>query len=192
MRIIQIRGNNGTGKTTLVRRFISGKKYRIITFYVLGRQIECTKIDDIIILGRYDQNECGGCDSAVKNAEELKILLGKVTNKEKPKTIIFEGVMYGKTFSLSYEIHKYCKAIGADYIALCLIADFETTLERIYRRNGGKKVNVENLHSSWKSSIRSNNKLKQAGVNVIKINTCTATKEEIDRRFQEIINTGRP
>lgn len=187
MKIIQVRGNNGTGKTTVVRGFVKKHDYAIITIEVSGREIECHKIQDTIVIGRYDKNECGGCDASIKTGDELKNVIAKIARTLKPKVIVFEGVMYGKTFSYSYEIFKFCKAIKAEYLGICLVPDFDTTLSRIYERNGGKEVNIEGLYGGWKSAIKSNKKLEKAKVPIVLLDTSVMNKEEMGRILEQYI-----
>lgn len=187
MKIIQVRGNNGTGKTTTVREFINNHDYDIVTVEVGGRKIECHKFQDIIVIGRYDKNDCGGCDASVKTGDELKNVIAKISKTLKPKCIIFEGVMYGKTFSYSYEVYQYCKMIKAEYLAICLVPDFDTTLDRIYKRNGGKEVNIEGLYNGWKSAIKSNKKLEHANVPIALFDTSIMAKEDMGRILEQYI-----
>lgn len=190
MKIIQIRGNNGVGKTTMVREFINanGSNCEITSVSVGPRKIECHKINDIIIIGRYDKAACGGCDAAIKTGEELKNTIAKIVRTLKPSIIIFEGVMYGKSYGFTYEIYKYAQAIKADFVAICLEPSFDVSLERIYSRNGGKEVNVKSLESGWRGSIKSNKKLEFANVPIISCDTGKLTKEEMGKLLEDTVN----
>ena len=106
MKIIQIRGINGSGKTTLVRGLLDTLEYENVEVFVNGKAVICHKSERIFVIGRYDKNECGGCDASIENGNDLKELIAKVTKEYKPEILIFEGVMYGKTFSFTYEIFK--------------------------------------------------------------------------------------
>lgn len=181
MKLIQICGNNGCGKTTVVRQFIARfmPDYEIVSITACGHKIECHKQDDIVVIGRYDKAECGGCDVAIRNATELKDAIAIIAKTVKPKVLIFEGVMYGKSFALRYEINKFAKAIGSDYMGICLEPPFDVTLERIYARNGGKEVNVKSLESGWRGAIKSNRKLKKVGVNITCVDTGSIPKDKM-------------
>lgn len=187
MKIIQIRGNNGTGKTTIVREFIKKHSDEIIKIPVGRREIECHKIGNIIIIGRYDKNICGGCDAAIQTGDELKNTIAKIVRLYHPDTLVFEGVMYGKSVDFTYQIYRYALKIKAEFLAICLEPDFDTTLERIYDRNGGKEVNVTSLESGWKGSIRSNRKLEAMKVPIKTFDTGKMTIEEMGRILEEAI-----
>ena len=180
MKIIQIRGTNGVGKTTVMRGFLSKHETEIIKVNVGGKDIECTKAGDFIIIGRYDRNECGGCDSAVANGEQLKNLIAKIMRTLRPYCLIFEGLIYGKTYSFTKSIYDYSRAIKADFKAICLVPTFKKALERVYGRNGGKEIDIKNLESGWACYIRGNEKLKRSGVPVAEFNTGLMTKEETE------------
>jgi tRNA uridine 5-carbamoylmethylation protein Kti12 len=187
LKIIQIRGNNGTGKTTIIREFIKGKSSDIIKVFVEKHEIECHKINDIIIIGRYDKNDCGGCDPVIKSGDELKNLIAKILKLFKPKILIFEGVMYGKSFDFTYQIYRYALKMNIDFFAICLEPDFDTSLERIYKRNGGKEINVKNLESGFKGCIRSNLRLEAMKVPLKKYNTGKMTPKEMGEILEEAI-----
>lgn len=174
----------------MVREFINanGSNCEITSVSVGPRKIECHKINDIIIIGRYDKAACGGCDAAIKTGEELKNTIAKIVRTLKPSIIIFEGVMYGKSYGFTYEIYKYAQAIKADFVAICLEPSFDVSLERIYSRNGGKEVNVKSLESGWRGSIKSNKKLEFANVPIISCDTGKLTKEEMGKLLEDTVN----
>lgn len=191
-KIVQIRGSNGTGKTTLVREFLRRRgDNTIITLTVGGERIECHKTGEIIVMGRYDRNECGGCDSEIHSKELFKDAIAKIVRTCKPEVLIYEAVLYGKTFQFSYDIYRYAKAAKAEYMALCLVPAFETTLERIYGRNGGKEINLQALQSTYNSCIRSNAKLRAAGVPLIEVDTAKMTPEEMAQVLERTISNDR-
>lgn len=179
MKIIQIRGNNGTGKTTIIREYLKKHGYENDTVTVGARSIDVQKTGNVVVIGRYDKNACGGCDASIKNANELKETIAKIARYLRPEYIVFEGVMYGKTVSFTNDVYKYAKAAKAEFVAICLEPAFDTTLERIYRRNGGKDVNVEQLYSGWKGSIKSNAKLRAMKVPMRTYDTGVMTEEEM-------------
>lgn len=188
MKIIQIRGNNGTGKTTIVREFLNKHGSDIVSVRVGKRLIECHKVGNIIVIGRYDKNVCGGCDAAIRTAEELKDTIAKLIRTFKPEALIFEGVMYGKSFNLTWEFYNFAKAVRAEFLAICLEPDFETSLARIYKRNGGKEVNVNGLASGWRGSLKSNAKLRARGVPTKTYDTAKMTIEDMGRVLEEVLN----
>lgn len=187
MKIIQIRGNNGTGKTTIVREFIKKNEYEIVSVLVGRRKIECHKMGGIVVIGRYDKNVCGGCDASIKTGDELKETIAKIVKQFRPDVLIFEGVMYGKSVGFTNDIFKYSRAIGAEFLAICLEPSFEKSLERIYKRNGGKEINLKSLESGWKGSLRSNEKLRAIGVPTKTFDTGSMSIEEMGKIIEMVL-----
>lgn len=171
MKIIQIRGSNGAGKTTIVREYIERNGFEPISVKVGGSEIECSKVGSTIIIGRYDRNECGGCDACVKSGDELKNTIAKIARELRPEAIVFEGFIYSVSFDFTYQIYKHAKRIGAEFVAICLEPPFETTLERIYSRNGGKEINIEGRERNYLRGIISNDKLAKAKVDLLRVDT---------------------
>lgn len=186
MKIIQIRGSNGAGKTTVVRQFIAGRESEIIQVKVGNKTVQCTKVGDGVVIGRYDQNVCGGCDSAVKGADTLKDCIAAIA-KKKPEFIVFEGVLYGQTFDFSYQISKLAKILNAEYVALCLESPFAMNIERIYGRNGGKPIKVKALCDKYYRTLVNHVKLRDAGVNAISVDTTNVPLEKMGEILEEVI-----
>ena len=179
MKIIQVRGPNGSGKTTIIRNFIQKHGFEPVSVFVNGSEVECSRVGDAIIIGRYDRNECGGCDAAVNSAEQLKNAIAKIARTLKPRYLIFEGFIYGVSFNFTYQIFLYSKKIGADFVAICLEPPFEIALARIYSRNGGKEINIDSRERNYKVAMRSNLKLASANVNVVRIDTSEIEPEKM-------------
>lgn len=187
MKIIQIRGNNGTGKTTMVRGYIESHENELISVKVGGRTVDCHKVGNNIVIGRYDKNECGGCDASIKTGDELKETIAKVTRLYHPDAIVFEGVMYGKSFDFTYQIYRFALKVRAEFLAICLEPPFETTLERIYKRNGGKDVNISSLEKGYRASILSNNKLELGKIPIKRVNTAEMDEKGMRKALEEFV-----
>lgn len=164
MKIIHVRGVNGVGKTTAVREYIEKGHFRVETTFLRGKQYFYHWDGETAILGRYDERVTGGVDGYIKDATELKDIIAYIARGIRPRTLVFEGVMYGKTFNFTYEIYNLARALKADFLAICLVPPFDTAMERVWERNGGKDVRVENLERMYKQAITANAKLRMAGV----------------------------
>lgn len=187
MKVIQIRGVNGVGKTTAVREYIRKGLFCAESIEMGGKQYSYQYDGKIAIIGNYDGAECGGVDGLIKNKDELKNLIAKILRTIKPDALIFEGVMYGQTFQFSYEINRLAKALGYEYIALCFVPPFETSLLRIWERNGGKDINVEQRQATYRSAIKSNSLLRMRGVTTKDIDTSSIPKEDMYRIIEEAL-----
>lgn len=183
MLVLQVRGANGTGKSTVVSGLLERYKDKIEPVSIIHgkHRIKChaSAGNKLFIIGEYsDSKTCGGCDASIKNADELKWVIAYVSKYIKPDVMVFEGVLYGKTALLATELNAYFKAIKAEFISICLEPSFEGSLERIYARNGGKEVAAEQLLKVWKGSIKSNRNIEKAGLKTIVYNTDNLSIED--------------
>lgn len=186
-KVIQLRGTNATGKTTAVRQFIGHGSFSILEIKVGGNDVEYCydKERNIVVLGRYDDRECGGIDGRIKSVGALNDSIVKVLREVGPEHLIFEGVVYGLTFKFAYELNFVCDKLGYHYTGLCLTPPLDDALMRLYQRNGGKEINVEHLQNRYFSSIRAYNKLKANGVDVKMINTSAIPKKDMYRIIED-------
>lgn len=187
MKIIQIRGINGSGKSTVAREYIENGHFVVREQSLAGSQYSYCYDGETAIIGRYDVRECGGVDGEIRDGDELKNLIVRIAKEVKPETLVFEGIMYGKSFQFSYDIHKWAKAMGHKYIALCLMPSFDEAMLRVWNRNGGKPVNVEALENGYRACIKSNSKLRAMGVDVRIVDTGNIPKGEMWRVIEEVI-----
>lgn len=163
-KLIQIRGANATGKTTIVRQFIQRHNLSMSYIEIGGVTTPLNVSDDgsIVVLGRYDKST-GGCD-LFKNKAHVVATIKYSVKRYAPKVIIFEGFIYGKTFSFAFQLNQLCKLLGYEFKAIVLRRRFERTLELITERNGGKPFSIENLKHTVRDVSESAKKLKAAGI----------------------------
>ena len=166
MKLIQIRGCNGSGKTTMMRQFVEKHNLSIKEIKVNNIQTFISSSEDMktIVLGKYDR-KTGGCD-LYKNADHVVKTIYQLIKEYRPNTILFEGLIYGLTFKFAKELADNVKNYGYDYKGICLYLDPEEAIKRIYIRNGGKDINQEYIYNKTKSFLTSYNKLKEANYNV--------------------------
>lgn len=187
-RFIQIRGSMGSGKTSIARQFIARGNFDVDFVDVFGKKIPFTfdKSRNIIVTGRYDQNECGGCDACIHSKEVCREYLIKLMKKS-PKILVFEGIMYGITFKFSNELNNLCNMLGYKYTAIALVAPFDVLIDRIYGRNGGKPIKVEKIEKQYTAYLRSTKKLEQEGVRVIYSHTQEYDRAGMYKILEEVL-----
>lgn len=171
MKIIQLRGVNGVGKTTIVRDFIEKGNFSVGEQQIGAKQYSYCFDGKIAIIGRYDARETGGVDGMISDKAVLKEVIAQMARALSPDYLIFEGVMYGITFQFSYDISLWAKAKGYEYEAICLMPCFDVAMLRVWERNGGKAVNVERLEDKYMRAANANKKLKAKGVNCRVVDT---------------------
>ena len=184
MKVIQIRGCNACGKTTLVKQFIENKqlkqkKYKKIKYY---------EDNGIIVIGDYSKDGCCGCDADFSNKIELFDTILYFVKNMKPRYLIFEGLMYGITFEFSYNLKKYLEKNNCGYKAIYLTSDFKTIVERLNERNKGKEVNYEHLIDKYESAEKAYIKLKANKIDIVKYNVKDIKKEDMFKLLEDEIN----
>ena len=179
MKIIQIRGSNGSGKTTTVKQFVERNNLHIEEIFIKGKKTFITTNDkhSIVVLGRYDKN-IGGCD-LFDNKEHVFNTILYVVTTFRPEIIIFEGLIYSFTYKFASNLSDYMKNYKYSYQGICLYIPIEVALERIYIRNGGKPIKEDYIITKTKTLISSYRKLLSNGYNVKMVDTSKIEKENM-------------
>ena len=188
MQIIQIRGGNACGKTTTVRQFVNKHNLQIKTIEVGGISTDIsTDNKGIVVLGRYDKLN-GGCDLYKNRKHVIDTILYAIKNI-KPKLIIFEGILYGITYKMGYDIHKIAKMYGYKYKGITLYRSKENGMKILALRNNGTYYNEDHFLQKYKSSLVAHDKLIKSGVDMILINTDNVPENEMYKIIEN--NIGR-
>lgn len=185
MKIIQIRGCNGTGKTTAVREFVNKNNLKIkeITINNLLTHISVSDDNKIVVLGRYDKKS-GGCDLYKSNDHVFNTMIWVITNI-KPRLVIYEGVIYSTIYKFSVRVAEMAKKYGYKYMSIQLRTAPSTILDRIYKRNGGKKINEKLVFNKIKMVNSAQNKLHLDGYETKTIDTTNIDLNNMYRILEE-------
>lgn len=186
-KIIQIRGSNAVGKTTTVRKFIENKNMHIEQIMVsnIKTDITCDANKQYIVLGRYDVKN-GGCDRFKNRTHVINTILYLVKTY-KPKVIIFEGFIYGKTFKFALDIEKLARMFSYKYIPIVLYRSPENALKLLYDRNGKSRINEQTFYECYKSSLTSYEKIKRVGIGIQKVNTDDIPIDDMHKIIERFI-----
>lgn len=154
--LINIRGTNGTGKSTLMRNYIGDFK-RLEYQVTSGRTIKVLQNGNRYILGDYTR-DCGGLDT-FKTLDEVRecvrhyIALGDV---------FMEGMMYSTLFSTPAAIDDEITALGHEYYWVHLDVPVEvciqSTVERRVKNGNFKDFDPIQLAKKWRSTGAAFNK----------------------------------
>ena len=178
-KVIQLRATNAMGKTTVIRQFIN--KYNLIVdkINVLNDKVYVTHSKDntLFILGKYN-DKWGGCDNFKDKQQVFNTIVFLVKNYQ-PKYIIFEGLLYGKTFQFAYNLNNYLKRYNYKYKGIVLNSSFEFALERLKKRNNNSEINIEAFYNTWYSVLNSYKKLKQKNVDMELIDITSIKYEDM-------------
>ena len=183
-KVIQIRGGHGSGKSSFAKDCI--RFYNLEPRELFIGNIKCwiytNENNSFLILGKYNIS-CGGCDGSVKNKEELLFLITEILSKIKPKILLFEGIVYGKTMSLAKKIKEVCEKNNAEYIPIFLMCSLEISIQRILERNGGKPFNPDTIYKVQRSALLSVKNLARENIFCKVVNT----EECGEKNYHEVI-----
>lgn len=178
------------GKTSTARDFISRGNFNVMQMKI-GRRSYPYLYDEqksIVVTGRYDTRECGGLDGIIKNRAIMTEYLSKIARIVSPKVIVFEAVMYGMTVKFAKEISVMLNRYGYEYIGIQLAPPLETAIDNVFRRNGGKEINLEKFCEKYDRSISASKELKEAGYNIQFIDTSKYQKTDLHNIIQRVID----
>ena len=180
-KFIHLRGSMATGKTSTARSIISRGDYEVRFVQIAGKEYPYTydEKQNWIVTGRYDKAVCGGLDGKITNREIMKFYIHKLLSEVKPEVVVFEAVMYGNSYKFGKECADICRGNGYEYIGILLAPEFDVVLSNMYKRNGGKQINVDSLSSMYFGSFTAADKLNKAGVRVVREDTSKYPLDEL-------------
>lgn len=147
--LINIRGTNGTGKSTLMRKFMNDNP-RHLNFNVNGRNIKVLESDGNFILGDYTR-DCGGLDTT-KNLDEVRGLVREYIGQG---NVFMEGMMYSTLYESPAGIDDEIAKLGHEYywvqINIPAQVCIDSTVERRVRNNNFDTFDPIQLIKKWRS-----------------------------------------
>lgn len=187
--ILNIRGTNGSGKSTIPMSMMDDPEMFVITKPYQGKP---TKIATVfpsygwIALGTYF-NKTGGLDR-FKNNEIIQKAFWYVLKKYPEYNLLMEGIISSTIFSTYFELFKKAEKRYSDRktVILLLNPDVEICLERIQQRNGGKPIKEDLVRNKANMILRACKKFKEAGIEVIRWNNSEFRFPIKAKRYEEI------
>lgn len=116
-RMIQLRGSNGYGKTTAVSQFIMkhGMNPEYIECDGITFELQTDGNGIYVLAKKRKDGTYSGLDGYVHNRDILIDLIKALINIKHPEVIVFEGLIYGLTFKLGFELNSLAKRSGYHY-----------------------------------------------------------------------------
>lgn len=188
-RIIQIKGNHGAGKTTLVNNLIKSRNLRKKTLRYNG-VTSCLLLDDKIVLWVYQKPrgcEFNGIDALIRDRSDLLAILRIIVDEFAPRDVIYEGAIYGETFKLAEDINKLAISLKYSYVNVFLQADFNQSIRHILLRNGGKPINFKAIQNKANRYGRLIGELERAGQIVHRIDARKSSPQEVLFKMEELL-----
>jgi len=174
---INIRGTNGTGKSFMMRQFITeGATLHNI------EDLNCAYYDcgTHYVIGSY-ANSCGGLDGVKGTHHETKNPDGMrsyesgqkaIMRLAKEKTVFAEGLIFSGTFKGTQEVFDELKAAGVPMfvftIDIELDAAIESVMERRVKKGNVEPMNIDNVISVFMRSYVTYNKCVDYGMHAYK------------------------
>ncbi|ACV50059.1 conserved hypothetical protein [Delftia phage PhiW-14] len=170
--LINIRGTNGSGKSTIVKRYIPKgavqKRFDDIgtTYYDCGTHF---------VVGRYE-TDCGGLDAVrgtydpktgqgIRPFEAGQIAIGRLAPL---KTTFAEGVIYGTTFKGSKEVHDELAKTNTPYFWFSIDMPFQEVFDSVLLRRvksgNADPLSTENIAKKFRPVLASLDKAVDAGL----------------------------
>jgi len=167
--IINLRGTNGSGKTTVVR----GLMKRADAVYPIGKTlkpdgyvIQLPELEDFVLaVGSYE-NTCGGCDQ-VGTAEEV---CSRIRKYAQQGHVVFEGYLATRTYGRYRDLDREHTKLGIPFIWAFLDTPVEICVTRVQgrrlERGNTKPLNTFNLRDTWDINKDIYNKMKDMHLDV--------------------------
>jgi len=164
--LINIRGTNGSGKSTIPILLIQSddESYVISKPYKqrMKKILTICPNHKIVILGEYS-NQTGGLDKFPNKAFTEKVLRYAI-NKFPEYSIIMEGILAATTYSTYAELFKNVQdEYGIQPVVYYFMPPVETCIERIKKRNGGKEFKEDLVIAKYGMMKRGIKKFDEAG-----------------------------
>ena len=182
--MINVRGTNGSGKSSIPFSFIKSDKDTFELIYEYEGRIRTIATvcpnEKWLFLGSY-KNKCGGLDgyrTQVQIADALQLVW------KLPYNIIMEGVISSTIFSTYANLFKRMNEDNSrNVIIVTLLPPLEVCLDRIQIRNGGKEIKTELVESKYNTMIKNYEKFKNEGFNCLKLDNSSIGLEETKEWF---------
>lgn len=188
MKLIQICGTNGTGKTTLVKGLLASGRFMKMECIVDGAAKEWWFDGETAVIGKYGAFNCGGVDAGRYSGDALPHVIQAIMRQYKPQTVLFEDVRYGGSYTFKTRLTKLALENGYEYVSLVLIASLECTCNRVLTRSNKIDADYDRMRSKARQVIRSSQKLQRDGVDVVWIDTEHTEPKRVLHTLMGVIN----
>ena len=168
--ILNIRGTNGSGKSSIVMSMLDDPDMFVVSKPYQGKNRNIATVFPNygwVALGTYF-NKTGGLD-CFPNNELTQKAFWYVLKKYPQYNLVMEGIISSTIFStyekLFHEAEE--KYLDARVVVLRLAPPVEECLKRIQNRNGGKPIKEDLVKAKYRMVERACCKLKDSGIKTI-------------------------
>lgn len=158
MYIVQIKGTNGSGKTTIAKQLIALSGDVEVIRNTVNFTYDLTVLHDLkwIIIGKYDPTKrMGGCDAISKVDAVKAAIIDAIEEYPQYYGILFEGMMLSTIKTTFYD---YLLMLQADYAIeprfIVLRTNIDSCIQRI-RQRGSMRDMTREQYLKYRDNIRS-------------------------------------
>ena len=171
MKVIQICGTNGTGKTTLVKGLLTTGNFLRMELPIDGEVKEWWYDGQVAVIGRYAQNNCCGVDAGKYSGEQLLKVIDTILDVYEPSTVVFEDMRFGGSYTFKRKAWDVAKKYGGSYYSVVLVASLATVSKRVIERTGNPNVDFDRMRKKARHVIKSSQKMQADGAKVLYIDS---------------------
>lgn len=187
--LVNIRGTNGSGKSTIPLSMYEDPKAYIIQKPYKGKKRKIATVfpsKGWIALGSY-LNKTGGMDTFPNN-ELTQKALWYVLKKYPEYDVLMEGIIASTIRSTYIDLFQKVQDSGmAKVLVINFLPPVEVSLERVQLRNGGKPVKEDAIEAKRRTVEKCHKAFKEAGFVSVRVDTSKYSKEEMLPMFLRIV-----
>ena len=173
--IINPRGCNASGKTTVTREYIKSFPEAHLEQINGAWVTKCS--DEVYVLGRYDKKN-GGCDG-YSGRDQVTGTIRTIIDTYGPSVIVYEGMLYSTSAKLAQDIEKMFGPLGYHYQGIYLYRKFSSIIRLLEERNGGADYNIASINNTYRANENAYKAVKKAGLNIAKLDADKFTLKEM-------------
>lgn len=202
--LVQIRGTNGSGKSTVPMQMIKHDPDHWVE--ALGGTKRNPKAPYLTVLPKYGfavigsyNGKTGGLDRISGGAANIRKFIVRAMKRYPEYDILMEGFIASGSVKPFIQIFKEFEDMmeqGTLQPRKILVINFlppiETCIERVYKRNGGKKIAEENVLGKYETVRRNVKTFRKAGFTSVRLDTSVIPRKKMKSKFLHIVEKYRP
>lgn len=178
--VVNVRGINASGKSTAVREFCRAYSLQPQEVSFMGQKFRIMTDGVRLVFGWYKPySGAEGMDALKVDKESFKRFFEYVIKRNKPQIVVYEKIIWSKTFKLTSEIAEIARKNDYQFIAICMMIKFENGLQRLLLRNGGNIERTGTFENGYYGVQNARKNLKKNGYIVFDAGTDYIKKESM-------------
>lgn len=189
--IVNIRGTNGSGKSSIPMSMLDDPDMKIIQKPYKGKMKNILTIFPKygwVALGSY-LIKTGGLDQFNDNDMVRKVFWYALKHYGKDWNILMEGSIASTLYNTYAELFKGAREKYPDIELqiVSLVPSFDTCVERVYKRNGGKTIKLDPVMTKYKAVKRTHERFLEDGLNSWIWDNTYITDEKLIHQLEDLL-----